>query len=84
MGEPTYGCNLINRIYQYNGVIIQDLCKDDIIEAATKWEPRCTISKDDITIVQELRTVYIYILYQNVITGTVEELDLSFSMDDNR
>ena len=62
MGEPSYGCNLINRIFQYNGVILEDLCKEDIIDAASTWEPRCTITKDDIQIVQQNRIVYIYVL----------------------
>lgn len=77
IGEPGYGCNLINRIYQYNGVILSELCKEDIIEAASIWEKRCTINKDDITIIRKDRYVYIYILYTNVITGTVEELELN-------
>ncbi len=79
MGEPSYGCNLINRIFQYNGAILVDLCKEDIIDAATTWEPRCTITKDDIHIVQQNRIVYIYILYTNLVTGTIEELE--FSLD---
>lgn len=77
MGEPSYGCNLINRIYQYNGVILADLCKEDIVEAASIWEKRCTINKDDITIIRKDRYVYIYILYTNLITGTIEELELN-------
>lgn len=77
MGEPSYGCNLINRIHQYNGVILADLCKEDIMEAASIWEKRCTINKDDITIIRKDRYVYIYILYTNIITGTIEELELN-------
>lgn len=79
MGEPSYGCNLINRIFQYNGVILPELCKEDIIDAASTWEPRCTINKDDIHIVQQNRIVYIYILYTNLVTGTIEELE--FNLD---
>lgn len=77
MGEPGYGCNLINRIYQYNGVILADLCKEDIMEAASIWEKRCTINKDDIQIIRKGRYVYIYILYTNLITGTIEELEVN-------
>ncbi len=77
MGEPGYGCNLINRIYQYNGVILADLCKEDIMEAASIWEKRCTINKDDIQIIRKDRYVYIYILYTNLITGTIEELEVN-------
>lgn len=77
MGEPEYGCNLINRIYQFNGALIPELCKEDIINAATRWEPRCEIHPDDIQIVQQNRYVYIYITYTNLITGTIEELEIN-------
>lgn len=77
MGEPEYGCNLINRIYQYNGVILPDLCREDIINAASRWEKRCLINPDDIQIVQQNRYVNIYIRYTNLVRGTIEELELS-------
>lgn len=77
IGEPGYGCNLINRIYQYNGVILTDLCREDILNAVSVWEPRCEIHKDDIVIVRKNRYVYIYITYTNLITGTIEELEMN-------
>lgn len=83
LGNPEYGCNLINRIFEYNGVIIQDLCKDDIIEAASKWETRCRISRENITIVQRDRVVNIYILYTNVLTGDIGELSMEVDSDGN-
>lgn len=77
MGEPSYGCNLINRIHQYNGVLVPTLCKEDIQDAVAKWEPRVTINSDDIIIVQRDRYVYIYITYTNLVTGTIEELEVN-------
>ena len=77
MGEPEYGCNLINRIHQYNGAIIPALCKEDIINAAVRWEKRCSINPDNIQIIQRYRYVYIYIQYVNLVRGTIEELELN-------
>lgn len=77
MGEPEYGCNLINRIHQYNGVILHDLCKEDIMNAVARWEPRCLIGEGDINIISQGRYVNIYITYTDVTTGTVEELQVS-------
>mgnify|MGYP003290594389 CR=1 FL=1 len=77
MGEPEYGCNLINRIHQYNGVILPDLCKEDIMNAISRWEPRCLVGEGDIHIEQQGRYVNIYITYTDVTTGTVEEFQVS-------
>ena len=77
MGDPEYGCNLINRIHQYGGAILSDLCKEDIVNAAARWETRCSINPDDIYIRQENRIVYIYIQYTNLVTGTIEELEIN-------
>ena len=51
LGDPEYGCNLIERIFMYNGVLIQKLIKEDIIEAVNKYEPRIFMNENDISIV---------------------------------
>ena len=44
----------------YNGVLIQKLIKEDIIEAVNKYEPRIFMNENDISIVQNQTTVEIY------------------------
>lgn len=62
-GDPEYGCNLINRIFAYNGLIIEDLIKQDILDAVNKYEKRITMSANDIIIEHDVHTVKIYIQY---------------------
>ena len=83
LGDPEYGCNLIERIFMYNGVLIQKLIKEDIIEAVNKYEPRIFMNENDISIVQNQTTVDIYIQYEILQTGEINQYNLEITPDDN-
>ena len=38
LGDPEYGCNLIERIFMYNGVLIQKLIKEEIQSVGLDYE----------------------------------------------
>ena len=40
LGDPDYGCYLIDRVFQYQGIIVDELIKEDILTAVEKYEPR--------------------------------------------
>lgn len=63
LGDPNYGCLLVERVFMYNGVVIQSLIIEDILNAINNYEPRITVNSSDITIVQNTRVVSIYIQY---------------------
>ena len=63
LGDPNYGCLLVERVFMYNGVVIQSLIIEDIRNAINNYEPRITVNSSDITIVQNTRVVSIYIQY---------------------
>lgn len=83
LGDPNYGCLLIERVFMYNGVIIQSLLKEDIINAINNYEPRITVTDSDITIVQDTNTVSIYIQYVIKETGEINEYNMNITSDDN-
>ena len=83
LGDPEYGCNLIERIFMYNGVLIQKLIKEDIIEAVNKYEPRIFMNENDISIVQNQTTVEIYIQYEILQTGEINQYNMEITADDN-
>lgn len=83
LGDPDYGCLLIERIFMYEGVIIQALLKEDIINAVSNYEPRITINSEDITIVQNVKTVNIYIQYTIKETGQINTFNMDVTPDDN-
>ena len=83
LGDPEYGCNLIERIFMYNGVLIQKLIKEDIVEAVNKYEPRIFMNENDISIVQNQTTVEIYIQYEILQTGEINQYNMEITADDN-
>ena len=83
LGDPNYGCNLINRIFAYNGVIIDSLIREDILDAVSKYEPRIEMGMNDITIVKDINVVNIYIQYLIKESGEINQYNLEITSADN-
>ena len=82
-GDPEYGCNLIDRIFSYNGLVIDTLLKEDIIDAVTKYEPRIEMTYGDITIYKTPQVVHIFIQYTIKDTGEINQYNLEIESEDN-
>lgn len=83
LGDPEYGCMLIERVFMYNGVIIEQLLREDILNAIANYEPRIIVYDNDITIVQVNRAVQIYIQYYIKETGETNSFNLDITPEDN-
>ena len=83
LGDPNYGCYLIERVFKYQGVIVESLIREDIIQAVTKYEPRVVITPRDITLVTNRQVLQIYITYRIKETGEVNTYNLELSPEDN-
>lgn len=83
LGDPEYGCFLLDRIFRYNGVIIEPLLKEDIINAIDKYEPRINVKDEDITIVFQDQIVNIYLMYEIKETGQINQFNLEITTEDN-
>lgn len=83
LGDPDYGCYLIDRVFRYNGVIIESLIKEDIMNAVQKYEPRIDMSTNDIYLEQDGRILRIYIQYTIKETGEVNDYNMELTTDDN-
>lgn len=82
LGDPEYGCNLIDEIFKYNGVIVESLIKEDIIDAITKYEPRITVTYNDIQLVKTVQILHIFIQYVINSTGEVNQYNLDINSDE--
>lgn len=83
LGDPDYGCYLIDRVFRYNGVIIESLIKEDIMNAVQKYEPRIEMSTSNIYLEQDGRILRIYIQYTIKETGEVNDYNMELTTDDN-
>ena len=83
LGDPDYGCNLLERIFMYNGLIVEQLIREDILDAVSKYEPRINMTSNDIIIEQDVRTVRIYIQYKIKTSGEINEFNLEITDADN-
>lgn len=83
MGDPEWGCNLIDRVFQYNGVIINQLIIEDIINAVAKYEPRVIMRESDIKIINDIQVLHIFMTYTIKETGEVNEYNLDIKPEDN-
>lgn len=83
LGDPDYGCYLIDRVFMYQGVVIDELIKEDILDAVQKYEPRITMTSNDITLVTDNRVLKIYLQYEIKETGEVNEYNMEITSDDN-
>lgn len=83
LGDPDYGCYLIDRVFMYQGVVIDELIKEDILNAVQKYEPRITMTSNDITLVTDNRVLKIYLQYEIKETGEVNEYNMEITSDDN-
>ena len=83
LGDPNWGCNLIDRVFSYHGVIIEPLIIDDILDAVDKYEPRINMTSGDITLVQDNNVLQIYLQYEIKETGQINSYNMSITPDDN-
>lgn len=82
-GDPDWGCYLIDRIFKYQGVIIDELLKEDILNAIRKYEPRINMSPGNIVIDKNVEVVNIYIQYEIKETGEINQFNMSITPADN-
>lgn len=83
LGDPAWGCNLIERVFMYEGVIVEQLIKEDIITAVNKYEPRIVMTTRDIEIVFTEKAIQIYLQYTIKENGEINTYNMEITPDDN-
>lgn len=56
---------------------------EDIVNAVAKYEPRITMTESDVTIINDIQVLHIYITYVIKETGEVNEYNLDIKPEDN-
>ena len=83
LGDPEWGCNMIERIFRYQGLIVEELIKEDILDAVEKYEPRISMGTGDIIMVEDNNVLHIYLNYLIKETGEVNSYNFDVTPDDN-
>ena len=83
LGDPDWGCYLIDRVFGYRGVVLAELIKEDILDAVQKYEPRIIMTTDDITIVNNINNIEIYLQYTIKETGEINNYNMEITPNDN-
>lgn len=64
IGDPLYGTDLLKCTYEHNDSIMNDIIKNDIVSAISKYMSKIiSVSYDDISIINESNKVLITISY---------------------
>lgn len=75
-GDPSFGCNLYSYLYEYEGEVLNQLIKDDIVRTLTEQDTRVALTDKDITIVEDNLTLSITVRYQIRYTNYSSETTL--------
>lgn len=80
LGDPGYGTDLLSLLYEPNDLALIDVVKTNIVTSVTAYEPRITLTHNDITIGQRLSQLYIQLSYIVKNTGMRDTLVLQLAI----
>jgi phage baseplate assembly protein W len=83
LGDPLYGSNILENAYDYNGKLLQELVKSKISTAIAQYEPRVTISLNDIEVISDDNSVIINLRYYIKSTGTYDTLSMILNLEES-
>lgn len=76
LGDPYFGVNLRNLIFERNNVILRDLVIDDIFTAISIYMPQLRIERKNIKVVSDGKMVQVTITVQNIIDYSFNDYTL--------
>ena len=76
-GDPEYGSILVNELYQFDSVILEDILKDKIYTLITFYLPQINLKRENIIISNQLNTLEVSITATNDLTKDLEKYDFS-------
>lgn len=77
IGDPSYGANILENVYDHNNVILNQVLKDKIASAIKMYEPRITVNDWDISVENNMNTATITVSYYIKEEGKYDTYTLS-------
>lgn len=72
IGDPYFGTNLRNMIYEKNNIVLRDIVVDDILTNIKLYMPQIRINRENVEVNSDGQTVYVTITAQNIINYSFE------------
>ena len=72
LGDPYYGTNLRNMIFEKNNTVLRDLVIDDILTNVNLYMPQIKLNRENIEVTSDGQTVYVKITAQNIVDYNFE------------
>jgi len=80
LGEPSFGTNLYQYLFEHSNEALYDLIKADIVETVNKYEKRITVAPEYIYITPgDNNDLYINIKYLLKNAGILQEYNLNIN-----
>lgn len=80
-GDPYFGTNIKNFIYEQNNIILRDLIIDDIYVSIQQFMPQVYIKREDIKIINDGTNVYVDINCINKLDKEVNTYQINLTSD---
>lgn len=77
IGDPSYGANILENVYDHNNAILNQILKDKIASAIKMYEPRVSVSDGDISVENNMNTATITVSYYIKEEGKYDTYTLS-------
>lgn len=63
LGDPIFGSDLLEHIFDYEGTLLEEMVKSKILKAVNLYETRISLTAEDITLTYEEKSVLITMNY---------------------
>lgn len=80
-GDPYFGSNIKNFIYEQNNIILRDLIIDDIYVSIQQFMPQIYIRREDIEIINDGVDVYVNINCINKLDKELNTYQINLTSD---
>ena len=80
-GDPYFGSNIKNFIYEQNNIILRDLIIDDIYVSIQQFMPQIYIKREDIEIINDGVDVYVNINCINKLDKELNTYQINLTSD---
>ena len=82
LGDPYFGTNLQNLLFEQNNQVIKDLIIDEIYVAILNFMPQLLVKREDITITHDLAQVYVNINALNFLDYTTNLYNINITSNE--